>query len=109
MVRRRHRGEFDEGAFAVLYTSVRHMIRDFKHLEEPFLDSEYMPDPEDRKGRYDLDKADPEDYYENNYCCTSVRQRYLWLRTKSNIISIEQRLSRLQTRRMSKQVADIAM
>ena len=61
MVRRRYKGEYDEGAFKVLADSVRHMIRELKELEEPFL--EYPPSYSSKQS-YDFDQADPDDYYD---------------------------------------------
>ncbi|KAL9087473.1 MAG: hypothetical protein Q9159_003610 [Coniocarpon cinnabarinum] len=107
LIRRRHRGQFDEGAFFVLANSVRHMIRDFKALEDPFLD--HPRDYYDREGKYDLDKADPDDYYDTNYRSLGLQQRILWLRRKGRVVEIESRLARLQTRRVAKQLADLAV
>lgn len=107
LVRRRHRGEFDEGAFSVLANAIRHMIRDFKRLEEPFLDN--PPDYYDREGKYSLDQADPEDYYDIRYKHMGLRERYRWLMTRNGIVALEKRLALIQTRRIAKQTTDIAM
>lgn len=83
------------------------MIRDFKRLEEPFLDN--PPDLYDRDGKYALDQADPEDYYDTRYKRMGFSERYLWLRTRGHIVALEKRLALIQTRRIAKQTADIAM
>ena len=110
LVRRRHKGEFDEGAFSVLATEIRHMIRDFKTLERPFL-----LHPDGRHGRYDreskyaVDTPDPDDYYDTQYKSFGTAQRFRWLRTRGSIVNLEKRLGLIQTRRIAKQTADIAM
>ena len=83
------------------------MIKEFKALEEPFLDN--PRDYYDREGKYDLDQADPDDYYDTKYKKLGLSQRIQWLRSRTSVINIEKRLSRLQTRRIAKQTADLAV
>ena len=83
------------------------MIVEFKEVEEPFLHHPY--DAEDREGKYSLDQADPDDYYNTEYTHLSIWQRFKWLEVKSKVVSIENRLEKLQTRRIAKQTADLTM
>ena len=98
MVRRRCRSEYEEGAFKNLSDSLRHMIRDFKRLEEPFLER-VPPGDHYEKG------IDPyrDDYYEINYRHLGLRDRISWVRERSAVIELSGRLSRIQARRTARQ------
>lgn len=99
MVRRRYRGEYDEGAFKVLSDSIRHMIRQFKTLEEPFLERRPRADHYE-KG---FDPPDEDDYYELDYRHLGLLDRVTWVRERNEVIELASRLSRIQTRRIARQ------
>ena len=105
-VRRKCRGEYEEGAFRILTDSVRHMIKDFHKLEEPFLEDDDAGPDSPEKG---VDRPNLSDYYEVRYRRMGLSQRIAWLRERNQVIELASRLSRIQTRRVARQTADIAM
>lgn len=124
MIRRRCRGQYDEGAFHVLYLGVRQMLDDIRALEAPFrVDSEGygnmrgVKNGKRRGGRSEKEKrledgeaGDLEDdYYMVDYEARTLGQRWAWLHTRSRAITIADRLNRTQTRRIARQTTDIAV
>lgn len=104
-VRRKCRGEYDEAAFVLLSDSVKHMIRQFKKLEEPFI-----KEADREKGYHGVQKADAqEDYYNTNYKSPNLWQRISWVRTRSQVLALGDRLSRVQTRRIARTTTDIGI
>ncbi|KAI9699524.1 MAG: hypothetical protein M1820_007155 [Bogoriella megaspora] len=154
---------YDEGGFKVLSDTVKHMIRDFKHLERPFLvpdraayrtwwgyeepddlsregavrgDVRYDPGRHERgsrkrrsrssysreeggrhgyNGNIDRDKArtrhirEEDDYYATDYCKIGLMHRYIWLKNRSQVLALLEAITRIQTRRIAKQMCEVAI
>lgn len=82
------------------------MIKEFENLERPFLKPELRG--YDEKGYYA--HQHPEDVYEGQYKRVFyIKDRYLWLRRRSDARSIAERLTRVQTRRVARQTKDLAV
>ena len=162
-VRRKSRGIeiYDEGGFKILADTIKHMIRDFKRLERPFLVDDQdayrtwwgFEDPQDpreeeggirggdgRSGRgsrkrrsrstHDTrgggghgyagypnrEKSRPrrghsheDDYFATDYCKIGPVKRYIWLKERTKVVEMLEAVSRIQTRRMAKQVCELSM
>lgn len=102
-VRRRIRGQYDEGAFELLYVAIKHMLQEFKQLERPFVIDL------SEKSEYALPLGDMDDYYNTNYRAVTLGERIIWLRTRGKVLSLAQSLSRVQTRRIARQTLDSSM
>ncbi|KAI9661183.1 MAG: hypothetical protein M1821_009510 [Bathelium mastoideum] len=153
---------YDEGGFKVLADTIKHLIRDFKQLERPFLVSDQdayrtwwgFEDPEDPReeesgirggdgrsqrggkrrrrsrngygtreggghtyaGNSNAEKArsrrghtHEDDYYATDYCKIGPVQRYIWLKERSKVVAMLEAITRLQTRRMAKQVCELSI
>lgn len=87
------RSHHDVGPLKLLNDSVKHLMHKFKKLEEPFL-----RDPPSRK-EMDVEKSEPS--LRGDYLDMSLGLRYLWLRTKPDMISLANDVSRIQMRRVA--------
>ena len=162
-VRRRARNVelYDEGGFKVLADSIKHMIRDFKTLERPFLVEEhdayrtwwgyeepidnqgeergmrggdgrsrrgsrkrrsrssyggrdggehaYAGNSHAEKGRLRRGHPYEDDYYATDYCKVGLVHRYIWLKERTKVVDMLEAVSRVQTRRIAKQVCELSM
>ncbi|KAF2236701.1 hypothetical protein EV356DRAFT_497568 [Viridothelium virens] len=163
-VRRKTRGIelYDEGGFKVLADAVKHMIRDFKRLERPFLVEDsvayrtwwgyedpndfrgekeegirggdgrsrkgsrkrrsrssydtrdggghaYAGNPDGEKGRNRRGHPHEDDYYATDYRKIGLVQRYIWLKERSKVVEMLESVTRIQTRRMAKQVCELSI
>lgn len=117
---------------------VRHLTRRFKKLEAPFLEENtatgrrrptsypYARESgsweDDHKsgarrrghrrapeGQQDLDEEYDEDWANNEYCNITLAKRFVWLRRRSEAINLTEALSRLQTRRIARQVGELTV
>ena len=88
------RSHVDCGPLKLLNDSVRHLMQDFKRLEEPFLED--SPEEEDK----DVEKSE-ENSYRVRYATMDFRHRYIWLKSKNNIITLSDQVNRIQTRRIA--------
>lgn len=132
-----HRGKagargirLDDRTIKSMQESIRHLLRRFKALEQPFLEgnnaaSRRRPshDPYGREsGRWSdddlkapaqnarqaVDDAD-EDWPGNPYCDITLVKRFAWLRRRTEAIALLESLSRVQTRRIARQVGEISV
>lgn len=87
------RSHHDVGPLKILNDSVKHLMHKFKNLEEPFL-----RDPPSRK-QMDVEKSEPS--LRGDYLDMGLGLRYIWLRTKPDIISLANDVSRIQMRRLA--------
>jgi hypothetical protein len=125
IVRRRRRA-IDEGdlTMRVLYEAIRNMLQDFKALErrflvnpheywEPYANNGYYATEKDggteRGGRWIRDRGytDEDDYENTEYKSVNLWQRVVWIRTRTAVIDIAGRLSRVQTRRIARQTTTV--
>ena len=103
--RKKHKGEKEESKetredrspLRVLQDTVKHLTRDFKTLERPFLQRSWEPFEED-----DCDSAWT--YYavytaKIEYCHMDLSHRITWLRSRSKVIDIANRVNGIQIRR----------
>lgn len=105
-LRRRCRGQYEEGAFDVLAFGIREMVREFEGVEQAFLRPEFRV--QDEKGLYS--NQDPDDVYEFQYKRSyGLSDRWLWLRRRGRVKDISMRLQALQTRRIARQTKDLAV
>ena len=105
--RKKHKGEKDEWKEAgadrtplrVLQDTVKHMSRDFRILERPFLQKSRQPIEEDECDsawtHYAVYTA------KIDYCNMDLSHRIIWLRTRSKIMVIGDRVNRIQVRRIA--------
>ena len=88
------RMQLDSAPLKILNDSVKHLMRDLKRLEEPFIrDSPY-------DGDLDLEKPGREPSFAD-YAPLTLRRRYIWLRTKEEVKTLADRVNRIQTRRIA--------
>ena len=97
------KSSMESGSLRVLNDTVKHLQRDFKRLERPFL----LVNRDD-----DRDVDSPWTHYtvytaRINYCNMDLRRRVIWLRSKSEAISIVERIARIQTRRIASEIYNI--
>ncbi|KAF2493958.1 hypothetical protein BU16DRAFT_60559 [Lophium mytilinum] len=98
----------EDVALRVMREAIKHMIRQFRNLERPFLrDSAGVAREE--KGYADEDEVEWPDYYRNDYKECGFRERFVWLRRKNDVVTLLASLSRVETRRIAKEVGDVAM
>ena len=69
------------------------MMREFKKQEEPFL-----RDPPSKK-EMDVEKSDFT--VRGDYVDMGIGLRYVWLRTKPDVIALADQVTRIQTRRLA--------
>lgn len=128
--------ELDEVTIRTMQDTVRHMWKKFKIIEKPFLDdgessngsagrgrgqsrrrrrrrsraddsvSPYY-EKTVRAGEYPGDDND-EDYTGQQYCAFTFGRRFAWLRYRAEAKELLQGVNRLQTRRIARQVGEIA-
>ena len=90
----RTRTHLDNAPLKILNDSVKNLMRDLKRLEEPFLEkSPYERD-------LDVEKSDRE-YHPGDYAPMTLRRRYIWLRSKDEVLTLATRVTRVQTRRIA--------
>ena len=87
------RNHSDIGTLKILNDSVKHMMRQFKKMEEPFL-----RDPPSEK-EMDMEKSDFT--MRGDYVNMGLGHRYVWLRTKPDLITLADQVTRIQTRRLA--------
>lgn len=87
------RSHQDVGNLKLLNDSVKHLMHEFKKFEAPFL-----RDPPSRK-EMDVEKFDPS--LRGDYLDMGLGLRYIWLRTKPDIIALANSVTRIQMRRVT--------
>lgn len=101
----------DDQSTRVMREAVRNMIRDFRALEQPFLRDDVesrFRDPHVRNGE-GYAPSDDEEYYKTEYRTTGYRERWLWLNRKGAVVDMMSQLSRLETRRIAKEVGEACL
>ncbi|KAL2051808.1 hypothetical protein ABVK25_007964 [Lepraria finkii] len=93
----------DVGPLRVLNASVKRIQRSFNRLEEPFLNET----PERREKEIDIEKS--EEDYEPDYAPMTLRRRWRWMRSKSDVISIADQVNRIQTQRIACDTSNVLM
>ena len=88
------RMQLDTTPLKILNDSVKHLMRDLKRLEEPFL----ADTPYDRD--LDIEKSGREPL-RPDYAPMTLHRRYIWLRTKDEVVTLADRVNRIQTRRIA--------
>jgi len=78
----------------ILNNSAKHLVRDSKRLEEPFL----KESPHRRE--LDTEKSDRE-FLRGDYASMTLRRRYIWLRSEDEVVTLATRVNRIQTRRIA--------
>lgn len=128
----------DDVTLRSLTEVVRRLTKRFKKLEQPFLrqndaagrrrprESGYPYARESgsweddikggrrearRKSRHvdEDDDEDDDDISGNDYCDITPAKRFVWLRRRSEAISLTESLSRVQTRRIARQVGEVTV
>ncbi|KAI4148745.1 MAG: hypothetical protein L6R39_002702 [Caloplaca ligustica] len=79
---------------SILNDSIKEMMRDFRKVEEPFLN--VVEDAQDldieKSGRVSL---------RGNYARMDFRRRYIWLQSKPDFLSLANQVTRTQARRIA--------
>ena len=88
------RMRLDTAPLKILNDSVKHLMRDLKRLEEPFL----LETPYDRD--LDVEKSSREPL-RPDYAPMTLGRRYTWLRTRNEVVELADRVNRIQTRRIA--------
>ncbi|KAF2139995.1 uncharacterized protein K452DRAFT_289387 [Aplosporella prunicola CBS 121167] len=121
----------DDVTARVMRATVRNMLREFWVLEKPFLRDEdgggkrrgssSRRDANARNGEGgqddtaalsdedDDDDSEEECAYHTAYRECGLRERILWMRSKADVVLLLQRLGRLETRRIAKEVGEAAL
>ncbi|OJD35459.1 uncharacterized protein BKCO1_17000118 [Diplodia corticola] len=106
----------DDQSTRVMREAVRNMIRDFRYLEQPFLRDDveapgrrFGRDPHVRNGEGYNAPSDDDEYYRTEYRTTGYRERWLWLNRKGAVVDMMAQLSRLETRRIAKEVGEACL
>lgn len=127
----------DDATLKSMQDIMRHLTRTFKRLEQPFLEPNPTPvrrrDPTDPYAREsggweddvktargarrhyrarrdeDDDDDDDEGWSGMQYCNITLGKRFVWLRKRSEAISLMENLTRVQTRRIARQVGEISI
>ena len=76
------RHHVDCGPLRLLNDSIRHLMQDFKRLEEPFLEN-----PPEEEEDNDIEKSG-ETSYRARYAPFDLRSRYTWLQSKQDVITL---------------------
>ena len=87
------RQHVDCGPLKLLNDSVRHLMQDFKKLEEPFLEDL------SNEAEKDVEKSEQMSY-RTNYVPMNIRHRFIWLRIKADVVVLADQVNRIQTRRI---------
>ena len=87
------RSHADTGALKLLNDTVKYMLRRFRDLEEPFI--------QELPSRKEMDLEKFEQSVRVDYITMGFYQRYMWLRTKSDVIALADQVSRVQLRRIA--------
>lgn len=85
------------GPTAVINTAVKDLIREFKHLESPFLVSSHAGREKELEWSFDATQR--------QYMC-DLPHRLMWLRVKGKVLDIAVNLQRVQTRRIAVEVTE---
>lgn len=87
------RQHVDCAPLRLLSDSVRHLMQDFKRLEEPFL--EHSADEEK-----DTEKSEQMSF-RTNYAPMDFRHRFHWMQIKADVITLADQVNRIQSRRIA--------
>ncbi|KAF1988569.1 hypothetical protein K402DRAFT_328310 [Aulographum hederae CBS 113979] len=114
--------EWDAG-FRVSRDTVKHMISRFKKLEEPFLEDYDREQKRRRGGRDEWDdvfrsssrgrdrpmneEEEEAEFYLTSYRRCGLRERWIWLRKKPDVMDLLNGLQRVETRRVAKEIGDM--
>jgi hypothetical protein len=105
--------------------AIKHMIRNFKEMERPFLRDSDQPKSRRRssfsekwgeEGYYPgyssgdaVDNTSESDIYHPEYRQCGLRERWKWLSVKADAVNMSAAVARMTTRRMSIQITRLAM
>lgn len=114
--------ELGDQTTIIMRDTIRHLLQRFRALERPFLaDDAAEKRKKARRGEIDHEDwdtdgqafIDPESgessYLRNEYRYCGLRERWYWLHRKSTAMDMLTTLSRLQTRRIAKDISDMHM
>ncbi|KAL8795334.1 MAG: hypothetical protein Q9195_002204 [Heterodermia aff. obscurata] len=90
------RDYFKKAMRQLLNDSIRHLMQDFKRLERPFLE---VP-PEDEEDK-DVEKTEESSPFRVKYAPMDLRHRYIWLRSKNDVLDLADQVTRIQSRRIA--------
>jgi hypothetical protein len=102
-------------------TAVRHMCEQFKELERPFLKEaakRSSRQPKDlwaedalgySSGGLGEDESTDYLYSVSRYKDCGLKQRFIWLKSKSSLIVLLEGLNRMEVRRMGMQMTELSM
>ncbi|MCJ1377174.1 hypothetical protein MMC17_000266 [Xylographa soralifera] len=96
------RSSLESGSLRVLQDTVKRIQREFRELERPFLLDPERDDP-------DIDSAWAHYNLRTNYCDMDISHRIRWLRSKSRIVNMAQKVSRIMVRRINVEVNNILL
>ncbi|KAF2090917.1 hypothetical protein K490DRAFT_62249 [Saccharata proteae CBS 121410] len=102
-------GDGDDIATKVMRDAIRHMISEFRGLERPFLKDDDGRRYHDVRNGEGFAEEDEDDYYLSEYRPCGLRERWLWLRSKGDVEHLFGALTRLETRRMAKEVGEATL
>lgn len=91
--------ESEDVALRVMNDAVKNMVREFRQLERPFLNP--RGEVSNQKGYLDEDGINWPDYYRTSHRRCGLRERVMWLRTRSDVVRLLEALNRLVTRRIA--------
>lgn len=115
----RHEASTDRTLF-LLRDTIKHMIRNFRNLERPFLEYEHAQKRAVRRRMQDNDwdteglrdehlDQDDDSFTRSEYRKCGFRERVIWLRTKYQVVDLMDALQRIQTRRIAKEMGDMTL
>lgn len=102
-------------------TAIKHMCEQFKELERPFLKDAAKKSsrrPKDMwaedglgysSGGLGEDEGIDYLYSMSRYKECGLKQRFLWLKSKSSLIHLVESLNRIEVRRIGMQMAELSM
>jgi hypothetical protein len=110
----------EDRTLVVLKNTVRHMLRNFRNLERPFVAYEHeIKRRASRKlseGDWDMERY-PDNYGDDSdggesifsaaYKECGLKERFIWLRTKGKVMSLSDGLQKIQTRRIATELGQV--
>jgi hypothetical protein len=114
----RSRGVGSEQSLQAMSAAVRHMIARFSKIEAPFLASSARKRDERRKSHqddvwsgedvaYELDESAV--FYDTEYRPVGFFDRWRWIVTKPSIMTLFDRVQRIQMRRIAMQTTELTL
>lgn len=91
----------DLGPLRLLNDSVKELMRDFRKLEEPFLN-----EPPDEREK-DVERS--QESVRGDYAAMTLRRRWKWMRRKGDVMVMADQVNRIQTRRIACDTSNVLM